>query len=102
MVEPGDPPPHRTTPDPHQYEYARRATAASLALLIAAFSALPTRAQAEDARSAESDLELAREQWRGHVRETKRRVQQEAAQRRLEGPHSRAEPSQEELARHAS
>lgn len=79
-----------------------RVIAASLALLIAAFSALPTRAHAEDVPSAKPDPGLAREQWRGHVRETKRRVQQEAAQPRLERAHSRAEPSQEDVARRAS
>lgn len=73
-----------------------------LGLLIVASSALPTRAQAEDAPSAEPDLGFARKQWREQVQATKRRVQQEAAQRRLEAAYSRVEPSQEDMARSAS
>jgi hypothetical protein len=70
-------------------------------LLIAAFLALTARVQAEDFR-ADPDLEFQREQWREHVRETKRRVQQEALQRRLENPRGHVEPSQEDKARRAS
>lgn len=78
-----------------------RLAARSLGLLIAAFLAFTVRAQAQDYR-ADPDLELQREQWREHVRETKRRVQQEALQRRLENPRGRVEPSQEDEARRAS
>jgi hypothetical protein len=73
---------------------------AVLGLLNGAFWTLPVRA-AEDILS-EPDPGLAREQWREHVRETKRRVQEEAALRRLETPRGRAEPSQQEEARRAS
>jgi len=67
---------------------------------IVAFPTLPTRA--EDVPSPGPDLGLAREQWLEHVQETKRRVQQEAAQRRLEGAQGGVEPSQEDSARRAS
>ena len=80
--------------------------AAVLGLLTAVFSVQPMRAHAEDTpsefSSVDPDLGLTREQWRRHVRETKRRVQEEAAQRRLEGPRGRVEPSQEDEARRIS
>lgn len=53
--------------------------------------------QAEDA-----NLGSTREQWREHVRDVKRRVQEEAARRRLEQPRARAQPSREDEARRLS
>jgi hypothetical protein len=60
-----------------------RVIAAVIGLLTAVFLALPTRVDAEDILSAEPDPGLTREQWHEHVREIKRRVQEEVAQRRL-------------------
>jgi hypothetical protein len=61
-----------------------RVIAAAIGLLTAIFfGALPTRVNAEDILSAEPDPGLTREQWREHVREIKRRVQEEVARRRL-------------------
>jgi hypothetical protein len=92
-------------PDNRQPRRSKRARviAAVLGLLTATFLALPTRAHAEDdPLSAEPDVGLTREQWREHIRETKRRVHEEAAQRRLERPRGRVEPSQEDEARRVS
>src|ERR1700730_10886869 len=55
-----------------------RVIAAAIGLLTGVFLALPTRVNA-----AEPDPGLTREQWHEHVREIKRRVQEEVAQRRL-------------------
>ena len=47
----------------------------------------------------DTDLGSTRAHWREHVRNTKRRVQEEAAQRRLERARARAQPSREDEAR---
>ena len=52
--------------------------------------------------AADTNLEPTRLQWREHVIDTKRRVQDEAAQRRLERPRTRVEPSPEDEARRRS
>jgi hypothetical protein len=59
-----------------------RVIAAAIGLLTAVFLVLPTRVNAEDILSA-PDPSLTREQWHEHVREIKRRVQEDVAQRRL-------------------
>jgi hypothetical protein len=68
-----------------------------LGLVTAVFSVLPMCVHAED-----TDPGSTREQWREHVRDTKRRVQEEAAQRRLERPRGRVEPSREDEGRRLS
>ena len=70
--------------------------AVMLGLVTSFFSGRPIGVHAEDA-----DLgSISQEQWRAHVRDTKRRVQEEAAQRRLD--RTRVEPSREDEARRRS
>lgn len=65
--------------------------------IVLGFSGMPTLVHAGD-----SNPEPTRQQWREHVIDTKRRVQEEAAQRRLEWPRARVEPSPEDEARRRS
>ena len=58
-----------------------RVIAAAIGLLTAVFLAVPTRVNADDILPAEPDPGLTREQWHEHVREIKRRVQEEVAHR---------------------
>jgi hypothetical protein len=67
-----------------------------LGIVTSVFSGLLISVHAQDADPGS----ITREQWREHVRETKRRVQEEAAQRRLD--RTRVEPSREEEARRRS
>lgn len=71
--------------------------AAVIGVTNSVFFMFPMRVHAEDA-----DLGSTREQWRQHVRDVKRRVQEEAAQRRLEQPRAGAQPSREDEARRLS
>ena len=77
--------------------FRRAQIAVALGLLTAVLLVPPMCVHAEDA-----NLGLSRQQWREHVRDTKRHVQEEAAQRRLERPLARVEPSPEDEARRLS
>lgn len=79
--------------------FRRPQIAVVLGLLTAVFLVPPLRVHAE---AEDADLELSRKQWREHAREIKRRVQEEAAQRRLEWHRARVEPSPEDEARRLS
>lgn len=65
--------------------------------IVLGFSGMPTLMHAGDTSPGPS-----RQQWREHVIDTKRRVQEEAAQRRFERPRARVEPSPEDEARRRS
>jgi hypothetical protein len=78
--------------------FQRMQIAVVLLLVTSLVSGLPISVHAADVDPGS----MTREQWREHVRATKRRVQEEATQRRLEQTRALVEISSEDEARRRS